>query len=411
MNNNNINNESNISDKILRKSLINSSLINISKQLSNICINDVNILKLKTEKNRMNPKNHKDKLMETEYDNSFQSKSMINKGMIYKNFFPPNNILKEYKKINYCLIHIISFEIIADKNIILLNKEDLRKKNFILKENLKFLLNEIKNYKKNEIFDINSQMKEYENKIEYYINEINKYKKDIVILNNKYNDALKENKELKEYIQFEINKLHNSQNFHYINNTDLPHSPEDFSKKKMRPNNTHINLKYFSNIGKIFNKSFKDNYSSGTTKSNRNKKNIDLNIVNNINTNKYLLIEDKYSFKKGNIKNILNKSNIIYNSEYIKNPKATKENTNKNVVSSTKNINQKKKLNNNLISHINSRVLLKNKVNQNSLKNNSFELNKTFNVSQSLKTFKNSEMKKFENKNIFHNKYNNYIIS
>ena len=62
-----------------------------------------------------------------------------------------------------------------------LNKNDLRKKNYILKENLKFLLNEIKKYKKSEIYDDN-QIKEYEDKINYYINEIKKYKIEILIL-------------------------------------------------------------------------------------------------------------------------------------------------------------------------------------------------------------------------------------
>ena len=47
----NFNNHSAMSNKILYRGSINSSLINISKQLNNISINDINILKLKREKN------------------------------------------------------------------------------------------------------------------------------------------------------------------------------------------------------------------------------------------------------------------------------------------------------------------------------------------------------------------------
>ena len=48
-------------------------------------------------------------------------------------------------------------------------------------------------------------------------------------------------------------------------------------------------------------------------------------------------------------------------------------------------------------------TLIRNKMNQNSLKNDSFELNKTINFSKSFRYFKNNEIKKLENKKICNN--------
>ena len=51
-----LNNHTLILNRQLNRSTINSSLINISKQLNNISINDVNILKLKNGRNKINSK-------------------------------------------------------------------------------------------------------------------------------------------------------------------------------------------------------------------------------------------------------------------------------------------------------------------------------------------------------------------
>ena len=141
----------NINDSITsNKLLINSSLYNMSRQLNNISINNINILKFRNEKSRKksNSKNRqKDLALDTEYNKHFLgSKSFNNKDILFKylpsleniDFTEINNIQNKSK---LCSSHVESFSIKGDYNIYLLNKNDLRKKNFILKENLKFLLN------------------------------------------------------------------------------------------------------------------------------------------------------------------------------------------------------------------------------------------------------------------------------
>ena len=415
--NKNISTDSLISDKILRKSSINLSLINISKQLSNISINDVNILKFKNERNKINSKNKKDSTSEN--DNNYINKSCSKyKCKIYNNLNSFSTEVNDSNDLNYRFFHAISFSIKADKNIYLLNKDDLRKKNFILKENLKFLLNEIKKYKNNEIPKEFKQIKEYENKIEYYVNEINKYKRDIVIIKEKYNDLLEENKKLKDYIQCRSNKNNFKANYKNNINNSLNKSIKSNKLNRIKNyKNLNINLKNYSNKENIN----KENYSICTTRASRNNKNIDFNIINNINSNKYLLIGDKQSFQNGKDKIIRN--NILNNnSGFILNPKIVKRNK-QNVIIKNKNSFQKKKRNskkninqiifsriiNNKKINDNNRTLSKHILNQNSFKNNSFELNKTINSSQSFRYYKDNEMKKVERKSLISNKLNNFF--
>ena len=415
--NKNINNDS-ISDKILRKSSINLSLINISKQLSNISINDVNILKFKNERNKINSKNKKDSTLQKEIDSNYINKSCSKyKCKIYNNmpsFYTDANDFNDY---SFRFFHAISFQIKADKNIYLLNKNDLRKKNYILKENLKFLLNEIKKYKNNEIANDFNQIKEYENKIEYYVNEINKYKRDIVILKEKYNDILKENKKLKDYIQIRASKSNIKTNNNNTNSNLIKSVKSNKSNRLQNLKNLNINLKNYSNKENIN----KENYSLCTTRASRNNKNIDFNIINNINSNKYLLIGDKQSLQNGKEK-IVQKNILNNNSGFFINPKIVKRN-NKNFIINNKNSFQKMKRNNkkNINQIIFSRIIDKNKINDNiralskhilnqsSFNNKSFELNKTTNSSQSFRYYKDNEMKKIERNSLIPNKLKNFL--
>ena len=389
----NINNNTFIPHKQLNKSTINSSLINISKQLNNISINDINILKLKNEKIRMNSKNKTDSSLDNEFNNISINKSFKYNGMIY-------NVIQPFDQlyyINFSFCHIESFSIKADKNIQLLNKNDLRKKNYVLKENLKFLLNEIKKYKKN--YDVN-QIKEYENKIEYYIKEIKKYKKDIIILQEKYNNAIKENKYLQKYIQSELRKSNDLIGFHCISKTDInksvTYNPNEIIIKKLNnKKKNNLNANSFNTLGK---NNIKENYSTCTTRESRNNKTIDLNIINNINSNKYLLIDDQNSFQNSEHKKFSINRNLNNNNGFVINSKII--NKNKNSIFFNKNCLKKLKRNNkNKINQIifrrfenkknkviyNNRTLSKNQFNKYSLKNGSFELNKTINSSKSFK--------------------------
>ena len=196
--------------KLTNKNKINSSLNNISKQLNNISLNDVNILNLKYGKKKMNSTNRINKA----HSRIYSSKSYKGKTSIYK--FRPFNINESFNSDNNLIIdNADSFSII---NNIDGTKVNLRKKNLISKENLKLLLNEVKKYKKHE--KDNTKMKEYEEQIEYYINELEKYHKEIILLKEKYIAVIKENEELKKYINFELNKLNNSQLVNSICKTD-----------------------------------------------------------------------------------------------------------------------------------------------------------------------------------------------
>ena len=424
----NLNNHLTMSNKILYRSSINSSLSNISKQLNNISINDINILKLKNEKKRVNSKNKKNyTYREKTYTNNLLNRSFKYTRITY-NPFPSFDDIYD---INYSFCHSESFSILANKYIATLNKNDLRKKNYILKENLKFLLNEIKKYKKTEINNEDNQIKEYENKIEYYINEIKKYKKEIIILKEKYEKLVKENKELQKLIKFDNNnsRLNTYQGNNLLNKTDLNKSIANNQINNIKNlksfKNINLNIKNYINKNK---KIIKDNYSSGTTKPSRNNKLNDINKINNIsntNSNKYLYIDDKNTIQNSkDIKLVLNE-NISNNSGFILNSKIIKKNNkiiinNKNFINRLKDYNNKnndkKGINQVIFSRIESnqkhnninRTLTKNKINQNTLKNTSFELNKTINLSQSFQYFKDKEFKKLGQKMLYPYKYNNY---
>ena len=398
----------NFNDSITsNKTLINSSLYNMSKQLNNISINNINILKLRNEKKRINSnsKNTKKGLtLEMEYNNH-ESKSFINKDPLFK--YLPSFESFDFKDLNnlstknkFCTSHVESFSIKADNNIYLLNKNDLRKKNFILKENLKFLLNEIKKYKNNEISCDDKLIKEYENKMEYYVNEISKYKKDVIILKEKYNEVMKENQKLKKYIMRNISK-------NDLTNKSATNKSNNIRKIK----NLNLNLKYNNMIAN--NKDFF--CSTSTTKGNRNNKNIDLNIINNINSNKFLLIDHKKTFQNSKDKSNSHLNNIKDNSGFNINQKIIKNNKNSAIFNSNKiqktNKKNRKIINDIIINRIENTksklfydnlTLFRNN-NQNSFKNDSFELNKTINFSKSFRFFKNNEIKKLENKKICNN--------
>ena len=420
-----LNNHTLILNKQLNRSTINSSLINISEQLNNISINDVNILKLRNERNKMNSKNKKDSTIDTENNNMRKNRSVKYKSFSLNPFSPFD---KEIYDIKFCFCRAESFSIKADKYILNLNKNDLRKKNYILKENLKFLLNEIKKYKKNEINSDITQIQEYEIKIEHYINEIKQYKKEIILLKEKYNNAIKENKELQKCIQ--INKLNNFQAFHYINKTDID-KPIITYKPKTTKNlqsfkKIKLNLKNFLNKSKYVNY---DTYSTSTTKASRNNKNIDFNIINNINSNKYLFIDDKNTFQNSKQKIFLNNNSLNDNSGLIINTKKSKK-INQNILISSKpnkhyfqtkikdNNKNKNKINQIIFSRIennktkrrynNYRTLSKNTLNPNNLKNTSCEINKTINLSQSYRFFNDNGIQKLDKKKIYQNRYKNH---
>ena len=349
-----------------------------------------------------------------------KNKSVKNNRLVFNPF---SSFDKEIYDIKFSFCRADSFSIKADKYIKSLNKNDLRKKNYILKENLKFLLNEIKKYKKNEINSDMNQIQEYEIKIEHYLNEIKQYKKEIILLKEKYNNAIKENKELQKCIQ--SNKL-NNQAFHLITKTNIDKPIISYKPKITNSiqnfKKINLNLKNYLNKKNIIN----DTYSTSTTKASRNTKNIDLNIINDINSNQYFFIDDKTTFQNSKQK-MLSINNLNNNSGFLINPKITKKNNQKILISNKPNKpslqtkikenNNKNKINQIIFSRIennktrrydNYRTLSKNKINQINLKNTSCELNKTINISQSFRFLNDNGIKKLDKKNVQQNKYKNH---
>lgn len=385
--------------KLSNRNRINSSLNNISKQLNNISLNDVNILNLKYGRKKMNSTNK----INRAHSHIYSSKSCKGKSSIYK--FKPFNINDSFDLDNNLIIdNIESFSILNNTE----TKLNLRKKNLILKENLKFLLNEVKKYKKRE--KDNSQIKEYEEQIEYYINELDKYHKEIILLKEKYITVIKENEELKKYINYELNKLNNSQLLNSLCKTEENKPPyEKLNKIKNLNSFRYLNLNL-------------KNYMDKFRKNNTNKNQISAKTSRNINKSKnkndnYLLIEDNNEGININKNNNNNKSEIFQRNALKKINYNLKSN-NQNILQKlktnyNKNINQiifkrienKTKIHNNI-----NKTLSKNKINQNSLKDNSFEINKSINLSQSFRYFNDSNNNnKLQRKKIYLNKYNNYI--
>ena len=391
--------------KLSNRNRINSSLNNISKQLNNISLNDVNILNLKYGRKKMNSTNK----INRAHSHIYSSKSCKGKSSVYK--FKPFNINDSFDLDNNLIIdNIESFSILNNTE----TKLNLRKKNLILKENLKFLLNEVKKYKKRE--KDNSQIKEYEEQIEYYINELDKYHKEIILLKEKYITVIKENEELKKYINYELNKLNNSQLLNSLCKTEENKPPyEKLNKIKNLNSFRYLNLNL-------------KNYMDKFRKNNTNKNQISAKTSRNINKSKnkndnYLLIEDNNEGININKNNNNNKSEIFQRNALKKINNNLKSN-NQNILQKlktnyNKNINQiifkrienKTKIHNNI-----NKTLSKNKINQNSLKDNSFEINKSINLSQSFRYFNDSNNNnKLQRKNIkryiilIQGKYNNYI--
>ena len=385
--------------KLSNRNRINSSLNNISKQLNNISLNDVNILNLKYGRKKMNSTNK----INRAHSHIYSSKSCKGKSSVYK--FKPFNINDSFDLDNNLIIdNVESFSILNNKE----TKLNLRKKNLILKENLKFLLNEVKKYKKHE--KDNTQIKEYEEQIEYYINELDKYHKEIILLKEKYITVIKENEELKKYINYELNKLNNSQLLNSLCKTEENKPPyEKLNKIKNLNSFRYLNLNL-------------KNYMDKFRKNNTNKNQISAKTSRNINKSKnkndnYLLIEDNNEGININKNNNNNKSEIFQRNALKKINNNLKSN-NQNILQKlktnyNKNINQiifkrienKTKIHNNI-----NKTLSKNKINQNSLKDNSFEINKSINLSQSFRYFNDSNNNnKLQRKKIYLNKYNNYI--
>ena len=210
INNNNISNKNNI----------NTTLTNISNQLKNIAIIDKSKeFKLLNSSFRINNKNPRNIISNNINNNLINSSLNIdnNQNQNKSNFL---DITSEINQINQKFhglkkARVFSFNILKQINKEQDNNsyEEIMKENSELKENIKFLLNQIKKYQKSgltiEDMDINrkQEIENLEKQLNDLKEEINKYKRKIVLYDNNNNKLIKENLELRNYIKLYINKI------------------------------------------------------------------------------------------------------------------------------------------------------------------------------------------------------------
>lgn len=222
---------------------IGNSLSNIKKQLSNIVINDRKIIKI--------PKNKNSDSFSSNYYNSSTNESNKLKDILKK--YTQNTERKDY---NYVMMksNQISFTILkstTENSELLLKNNELQNENSLLKENIKFLLSQIKKTQKNELknqneitnkIDSDNNIKNMEkncknkngNKINSVFDILNKYKKEISSLKKKLEVKNEENKELKKYISNYISDIN-------INIFD------NINKKVIKNNNSILNKPIIKN--------------------------------------------------------------------------------------------------------------------------------------------------------------------
>ena len=319
--------------KISNANKINSPLMDLSKQLKNISINDTHILKILTKNKSVISSFRNKKDYQTMYDPSQCSKKYLDteanessNTIFYNEAIPTHDSQFMISTPSFKVKRICSFSmngISPISSIRYSNKEDLYKENFSLKENIKFLLNQIKKYQKNEsnidndniepenmIFEIK---KEFEDKINYYISEIKKYKKEIKLLKEQNNKLKAENKELEKLINVNKDNVDSNENLNTFNNKqncvvgilnpDSPTYPVTNYMKFCR-----------NNIGKnlsCINKNY--NYNGNINNANSIKNKIKKTKILRINSNK-----------------IINNSNIIQRHNFNNNICNTQDNNNNN---------------------------------------------------------------------------------
>ena len=393
--------------KLSNRNRINSSLNNISKQLNNISLNDVNILNLKYGRKKMNSTNK----INRAHSHIYSSKSCKGKSSVYK--FKPFNINDSFDLNNNLIIDKIeSFSILNNTE----TKLNLRKKNLILKENLKFLLDKVKKYKNQE--QNNSEIEEYKVQIEYYMNELDKYHKEITILKEKYLAVIKENDELKRYINFELNKLNNSILTSPVCNTEK-NKPSlntinksknlkslkylNFNIKEYLERNKKINLnkrQLNSITSRSIFKSKKKISNHLKTEDKQIKKISSINITRNKNSNNNFDINDFKKLKKINTNRERNNKDILENQK--RNLKNDINQTFFKIIGNKTNFDKNRK-------RTIKKILSKCRIVKDSVKDKKIYINKSINLSKDSLISKYTSNNSLSRKKIYLNKYNNYI--
>ena len=227
---------------------INTTLTNISNQLKNIAFID---------------KNKEQKLLNTSF-------RVTNRNKNVNSFFDITNIdnntsqkfqsLKPKRVFNFFIAKNIKYE---NPNF-----EEIQKENLELKENIKFLLKQIKKYQKSglTIEDMNvnreQKMEKLEKEISELKKELNSYRNQIMILNTNNQKLNDENQELKEYIN-NINELKESQNQFIEKKIDLR---ENNISNYKEPNNNFVYKSKKKNLNNEKNENEEENNMNSNSK-------------------------------------------------------------------------------------------------------------------------------------------------
>ena len=309
-----------ISYENLNNNNITTTLTNISNQLKNIAIGDKNKeIKMLNSSFRAKNKNQRN-IRESNTKNNLVNSSFNidnNQNPNKSNFFDITSNsefnqkfqgLQKIKVFNFYILR--QFNNDNDKTYY----EEIKKENLELKENVKFLLKQIKKYQKCglTIEDMNitrqQELENLEKEIIELKEDINKYKNKILLLDNNNKNLINENSFLKNYINDNLNKIK-------VN-------PQKELRNKI--NNNIYRKKDFNKIQKEKEKEFEPFYDIGAFDEknveynnlnvyyNKKKRNfIENDIINNSKLSEVLLADI------GNEENNkLNKSNFLYIKEY-----------------------------------------------------------------------------------------------
>jgi hypothetical protein len=204
-----------------------TSLSYMKNQLNNISLNGRNPLKMSKIKNGESPNNKSYYFSANPNHKKLKTQNIAKQ---YKEKSEWNSIISQTNQICFSILKAKSV-----KYDVMIKNKDLEKENDLLKENIKFLLAQIKKMKKNDEIKDSSNKKfdkiqtdtnrntecniNSNNKLTNVFDIISKYKKDIFTLKQELNKLNNENKELKEYI---------------INNTKKENNNKIIQKKSMK---------------------------------------------------------------------------------------------------------------------------------------------------------------------------------
>ena len=309
-NNNNPNNKNNN---------INTTLTNISNQLKNIAIVDKNKeFKLLNSSFRVMNKNPQNNNISSNHNNFNSSLNIENNQNQNKSNFLDitghseiNQKFQGLQKSKVFNFYILNHNT-PDKDKYDINYDEITKENSELRENVKFLLKQIKKYQKSglTIEDMNvtrqQELENLEKQISQLKQDITKYKNKIILLDNNNKKLMKENIDLKNYINISINKIKlNSQKEQKERQYKINNIYKEYNNNIQNHNvNKNKNFEQYYDIGAFDEKNFEFN--------NLNNKNINHIYYNDMNNNSKLseeLLEDITKEEKNN-------KNFLYIKEY-----------------------------------------------------------------------------------------------